>query len=149
MKTVIKFLSYLAQFFFEWKLFQTNVRDKLETHILYASFFNAVYEIICNNIFERGRSHTIIWLPSISVMEKSTALLLIEGSTWSDTTERLTCVQLYWTWPGTSTSARCHRCTRATGSQHSVGRVLYFRSSNHRLFDTKLRMKRSILTMNE
>jgi len=25
-------------------------------------------------------------------------------STWSDTRERLTCVQLYWTWPGTSTS---------------------------------------------
>jgi len=25
-------------------------------------------------------------------------------STWSDTRERLTCVQLYWTWHGTSTS---------------------------------------------
>jgi len=25
-------------------------------------------------------------------------------STWSDTRERLTFVQLYWTWPGTSTS---------------------------------------------
>jgi len=28
----------------------------------------------------------------------------IGRNTWSDTRERLTCVQLYWTWPGTCTS---------------------------------------------
>jgi len=28
------FLSYLAHFFLEWKMFQTNAEDKIKTHIL-------------------------------------------------------------------------------------------------------------------
>jgi len=34
MKTNIHFRSYLAQIFLEWKIFQTKLVDKLETHIL-------------------------------------------------------------------------------------------------------------------
>jgi hypothetical protein len=39
MKTNIHFLSYLAHFFLEWKILQTNVVEKLETHILRPFFF--------------------------------------------------------------------------------------------------------------
>jgi len=34
MKTNIHFLSYLAEFFLVWELFQTNVVEKIKTHIL-------------------------------------------------------------------------------------------------------------------
>jgi hypothetical protein len=34
MKTDIHFLSYLAQFFLEWEMFQTKVVEKIKTHIL-------------------------------------------------------------------------------------------------------------------
>ena len=34
MKTDIRFLSYLAQFFSEWEMFQTKVVQKIKTHIL-------------------------------------------------------------------------------------------------------------------
>ena len=33
-KTNIHFWSYLAQFFLEWEMFQTNVVEKLKTRIL-------------------------------------------------------------------------------------------------------------------
>ena len=39
MDTNINFLSYLAQFLLEWKLFRTKVVQKLETHILYSITF--------------------------------------------------------------------------------------------------------------
>ena len=38
MKTDIHFLSYLAHFFLEWEMFQTEFVDKIKTHIL--CFFN-------------------------------------------------------------------------------------------------------------
>ena len=34
MKTNILFLSYLAQFFLEWEMFQTKVVEKIKTHVL-------------------------------------------------------------------------------------------------------------------
>ena len=34
MKTNTHFLSYLAQFFLQWEMFQTKVVDKIKTHIL-------------------------------------------------------------------------------------------------------------------
>ena len=34
MQTDIHFLSYLGQFFLEWKMFQTKVAEKIKTHIL-------------------------------------------------------------------------------------------------------------------
>ena len=42
MKTCVYLLSYLAQFFLEWEIFQTEVVEKIKTHILYPttlSFF--------------------------------------------------------------------------------------------------------------
>ena len=35
MKTNIHFWSYLARLFLEWKIFQTNVVEKIKTHISY------------------------------------------------------------------------------------------------------------------
>jgi len=62
MKTNIPFLSYLAQFFLEWKVFQTNFVAKIETQILcseYVSFENrAVYEIMWKDILERRMQMT-------------------------------------------------------------------------------------------
>jgi hypothetical protein len=34
MKTNIHFLSYLAQFFLEWSMFQTKAVEEIKTHIL-------------------------------------------------------------------------------------------------------------------
>jgi hypothetical protein len=39
MKTNIHFLSYLSQFFLEWKMFQINIVEKIKTHILCSMFF--------------------------------------------------------------------------------------------------------------
>ena len=39
MKTNLNFLSYLAQFFLHWELFQTKVVEKVKTHILYSATF--------------------------------------------------------------------------------------------------------------
>ena len=36
MKTDIHLLSYLAQLFLKWKMFQTQLAEKIETHILYS-----------------------------------------------------------------------------------------------------------------
>ena len=50
MKTNICLWYYLADFFLEWKIFQTKVVEKIETHILCSvPFFSekcAVYEIM-------------------------------------------------------------------------------------------------------
>ena len=49
METSTHFLSYLAQLFLEWEMFQTKVVEKIKTHILCsATFFEnrPVYEII-------------------------------------------------------------------------------------------------------
>jgi len=58
MKTDIHLLSYLPQFFLEWKMFQTKVVEKIKKHILCSMFlFNrAVYEIMWKNIVERGKA---------------------------------------------------------------------------------------------
>ena len=60
------FLSYLAHFFLERKMFQTKVVEKLETHILCSIIFFSVenltvYEIMWKNIVERGRPQMTIW----------------------------------------------------------------------------------------
>ena len=49
MKTDTHFLSYFAHFFLEWEMFQTNVVQKLETHVLGSIFFfenSNVYELM-------------------------------------------------------------------------------------------------------
>jgi hypothetical protein len=65
MKTNTHFWSYLAQFFLEREMFQTKVVEKIKTHILCSiTFFfetRAVYEIMWENIVERGRPQLTIW----------------------------------------------------------------------------------------
>ena len=58
-------LSYIAQFFLEWKICHKNVVEKIETHILCSvTFFrNRIgYEIMWKNTVEPGRSHITILL---------------------------------------------------------------------------------------
>ena len=45
MKTDIHYLSYLAQFFLEWKMFQTNIVEKLETRFISIFFFRKSYRL--------------------------------------------------------------------------------------------------------
>ena len=40
MKTYVHLWSYVAQFFLEWEIFQTEVVEKIQTHILSSNFFN-------------------------------------------------------------------------------------------------------------
>ena len=64
MKTNTHFLSYLAQFFLEWEMFQTKVVQNITTHILWSGTFlenRAVYEIMLKNMAESGRSQMSIW----------------------------------------------------------------------------------------
>jgi len=49
MATNTYFLSYLAQFFLDWEMFQTKVVEKIKTPILYSvTFFkkSCLYEIM-------------------------------------------------------------------------------------------------------
>ena len=39
MKTDIRVLSYLAQFFLEWEMFQTTVAGKIKMHSMFSNFF--------------------------------------------------------------------------------------------------------------
>jgi len=40
MKTNIHFRSYLAQSLLEWEMFETNVVEQLETHVLFPTTFS-------------------------------------------------------------------------------------------------------------
>ena len=44
MKTNILLLSLISHFFLEWEMFQTNVVEKIKTHILYSVFFKSCRE---------------------------------------------------------------------------------------------------------
>ena len=65
MKTNTHFLSYLAQLFLEWNIFQTKVVEKLETRILWSiTFFfeNRTFsKIMWKSFVEQSRSEMIIW----------------------------------------------------------------------------------------
>jgi len=55
MQTNILFLSYLAQFFLEWEMFQTKLVEKIKTHFLIGNFFfetRAFYEKMWKNFLE-------------------------------------------------------------------------------------------------
>jgi hypothetical protein len=58
------FVSYLAQFLWDWEMFQTKVVEKIKTHILYSiTFFRKSYHEWDNveNIAEPGRTQMTIW----------------------------------------------------------------------------------------
>ena len=57
MKTHIYCLSYLAQFFFEWKIVQENFVEKIKTHFCVPYFLSenrVVYEVICKKYSRAG-----------------------------------------------------------------------------------------------
>jgi len=71
MKTDIHFLSYLAQFFLECEMFQTKFGEEIKTQMLsWVTFFppenRAVYEIMWENVVERGRPQMTIWHISVA-----------------------------------------------------------------------------------
>jgi len=75
MKTDIHIWSYLARFFLEWEIFQTELIEKIKTHFMICIFFNenrAIYEKIWKkNIVDPDRTQVTIkrrvrfacWLP--------------------------------------------------------------------------------------
>ena len=50
MKTDIHFWSYLAQFFLEWEMFQTEVVEKIKTHILCLITFFRKWRRLWDNV---------------------------------------------------------------------------------------------------
>jgi hypothetical protein len=64
MKTKIHFSSYFAQLFLEWETLQTNLLDKIKTHILcLITCFTeslAIYEIMWKSIVDPNRHRMTI-----------------------------------------------------------------------------------------
>jgi hypothetical protein len=58
MKTIRHFLSYVAQFFLEWEIFQTKVLENIKTHFVFNNLFEnrAVYETMWKNTVERKQA---------------------------------------------------------------------------------------------
>jgi hypothetical protein len=46
MRTNIHFLSYPAQFFLEWEMFQTNAVDKIKTHLVSYNFISKIVPFV-------------------------------------------------------------------------------------------------------
>ena len=68
MKTNIHFfLSYLAHFFLEWKMFQTKVVQKNHILCLITFFLNcAIYEVVWKDTGELGRQQRTMWCMHIA-----------------------------------------------------------------------------------
>ena len=63
MTTNIHYWSYLAHFFLEWEMFQSNVVEKIKTHILFSvKSFRKPHPLWDNleNIVERSKPHDIM-----------------------------------------------------------------------------------------
>ena len=64
MKTNIHFLTYLAQFFLEWEMFQTEVVEEIKTHILFQITFCRKSYRLWDNVEKyrsAGRPQMAIW----------------------------------------------------------------------------------------
>jgi len=64
MKKSIHFLSYLAQFFLEWKIFETKVVEEIKTHFVFnnLSFENCAFnEIVQKNFPELDKPPMTTW----------------------------------------------------------------------------------------
>jgi hypothetical protein len=60
----LHFVSYLTQFFLEWKRFRQSCRETRNTHFIFNIFFfenRAVYEIKWKNVVAWGRPQITIW----------------------------------------------------------------------------------------
>jgi hypothetical protein len=62
-KANIHFRSYLAHFFFEWEMLQTECVDKIRWHSLRTLTFEncTLYEIMWKNIVQAGRLQMTVW----------------------------------------------------------------------------------------
>jgi hypothetical protein len=63
MKTYVHLWLYLAEFFLEWEMFQTNVVEKIKTNFMFNKFFpenRSVYEILWKNMVEPDWPQMII-----------------------------------------------------------------------------------------
>ena len=60
MKTKVNFLSYLAQFFLEWEMFQTKVVEKIKTFICFSITYFRKSCHLWDNVekYRRGRQAT-------------------------------------------------------------------------------------------
>jgi hypothetical protein len=80
MKTYVNLWKYLAAFFLEWEMFQTDVVQKTKTQIVYSTtifFFEnrAVYEIMWKNrVYSKGpQMKNITWyMRSACLINKAT-----------------------------------------------------------------------------
>jgi hypothetical protein len=65
MKSNIHVWSYLAHFFLEWEMLQTEVVETIKTHFMFGIFFflenRAGYEIMCKSIVEPDGPQMTIW----------------------------------------------------------------------------------------
>ena len=65
MNTNTQLWYYVSQYFLEWEMFQTNVVEKIKTHLMFNKFFfpkyRAVYEINWKNIVQSDRRQITIW----------------------------------------------------------------------------------------
>jgi hypothetical protein len=59
MKTHIHFWSYLAQFFWEWEMFQKSCRGDQNTHFVFRNSFSKIVPFMkyCGKILSSGASH--------------------------------------------------------------------------------------------
>jgi len=76
MTVSIHLLSYLAQFFLEWEMFQTNHVEKTDTHLLYSTtFFRKSCRLLDNveKYFEPDRPQITIWIMGIECCILKTA----------------------------------------------------------------------------
>jgi hypothetical protein len=58
MKTKIRFLLYISQFFFELEMFQTKVVEKIKTHVLYSVTFFSENRAVCESMWYGRTGHS-------------------------------------------------------------------------------------------
>jgi hypothetical protein len=65
MKTIIHFVSYLAQFYLELGKFQAKVVQKIKTHFMFNNFFSPkivlFFEIMWKNTVEPDKPQITVW----------------------------------------------------------------------------------------
>ena len=70
MQTNTNLWTFLAQFFAEWEMFQTQVAEKIKTHFVFKNFFfffnSCVCEIIWKHTVEPNRPQMAIWCVRIA-----------------------------------------------------------------------------------
>ena len=76
-KTSVRSWPYLAHLFLVWKMFETEVVEKIKTHFMSSNFFSpenlALYEIIWKHVVNPDRPQMTIWNMRIACwMHKAT-----------------------------------------------------------------------------